>query len=263
MRNTLLLAGLLCVTVQAAPANSTVLQVLADQVFVLASMEKAGDWNMDDHVCVTREKEKIACGIVVQTTPRAAKVKLNVQSKVVKVGDSVVAEDNDRTPSSIDSTSSISVDPSGGPKYNILLGVKQNLNAAIPFVHIQIISNNHISLGVQIDKVAIKIPDTLNTVSAIGASFNANVYGEGPFKGFWFQGGTGFHILPSTSTGIATTSYAPSFVGLLGWRNKWALGLNIGIGLGVQYFLLPAGITTEFTFSALQPILSMDIGFNL
>lgn len=253
----------LSIAAPAAPTNSTVLQVLADQVFVLASMEKAGDWNLDDHVCVAREKEKIACGIIVQTTAKAAKVKLNFQMKIVKVGDTVVVDENDRSPTSIDSTSTASVDPSGGIRYNILMGVKQNLVAAIPFVHIQIISNNHLSLGVQVDRVAIKIPNTTNVVSALGASFNANVYGDGPFRGFWFQAGTGFHVLPTTSTGIATTSYAPSFVGVLGWRNKWALGLNIGIGLGVQYFLLPAGITTDFTFNPIQPILSMDIGFNL
>ena len=245
-----------------APTNSTVLQVLADQVFILASMEKAGDWSLDDRVCVSRDKEKIACGLVVQTTARAAKVKLNFQTRVIKTGDLVLSDGSDRFPASIDSTSVATVDPTAST-YNILLGVKQNLVAAIPFVHIQIISNSHLSLGVQIDKVSIKIPDSTNIVSAMGASFNANIYGDGPFRGFWFQAGTGFHILPSASTGIATTSYAPSFIGLVGWRNQWALGLNIGIGIGAQYFLLPAGITPEFSFSAAQPLLSMDIGFNL
>ncbi len=261
MKTILVVGALIASQGYGAPTNSTVIQVLADQVFALVSQEKPGDWNLDDRICITREKEKVACGIVVQTAPKAAKVKLNFQYKTVKIGDAAVSDDSDRAPASVDSTSTLSVDP--GSRLNVLFGIKQNLSAAIPFVHVQIISNNHLSLGVQIDKFSVKIPDTVNTVTTMGATFNANVYGSGPFTGFWFQGGTGFHILSTASTGLAQTSYAPTFVGLLGWRNKWALGLNIGIGLGVQYFLLPAGIAAEFTFSALQPLLSVDIGFNL
>lgn len=245
----------------AASSNSTVIQVLADQVFALVSQEKLGDWNLDDKVCITREKQRVACGIVVQTAPKAAKVKLNFQYKTVKVGDFAEVDEGERSPASVDGSSSVSA--GAAERLNFLIGVKQNLVAAIPFVHIQVLSNNHITLGVQIDKFSVKIPDTTNTVTSMGATFNANVYGTGPYTGFWFQGGTGFHILPTTSTGLGQTSYAPTFVGLVGWRNSWALGLNIGIGLGLQYFLLPAGITAEFTFNAFQPILSIDIGFNL
>lgn len=255
---------LLCVgfSAHAAPLNSTVIQVLADQVFALVTMEKAGDWNLDDKVCITREKEKVAYGIVVQTAPKAAKVKLNFQYKTVKIGDIAVADEGDkRSPSSVDGSTAANVGPD--LELNILLGVKQNLVAAMPFVHIQILSNNHITLGVQFDRFSVKIPNTTNTVSSMGATFNANVYGEGPFRGFWFQGGTGFHILPTTSTGLSGSAYAPTLVGFLGWRNKWALGMNIGLGIGIQYFLLPTGITADYTFNAFQPLLSMDIGFNL
>lgn len=248
----------------AGPTNSTVIQVLADQVFALASMEKAGDWNPDDRVCIHREKEKVACGIIVQATAKAAKVKVNFQYKTIKIGDAVVT-DEDRAPSSLDpavATSAVTVEgPS--PRFNVLMGVKQNMTTTIPFVHIQQVSNNHLSLGIQVDKATMKVGETTNVVNALGATFNANYYGESPYKGFWFQGGTGFAILGPESTGLSQTAYAPTLVGLLGWRNKWALGMNIGIGMGVQYYLLPAGMTSDFTVSPLQAVVSFDIGFNL
>jgi hypothetical protein len=243
---------------------SEVSQVLADQVFIIMTMEKTGEWNTDDRVCIYRDKERMACGLIVQTTPKAAKVKIMEQFKTVKTGDTIAADTRDRNPSSIDgATSSLSVTPERVYKYDLLVGVKQNLSSAIPFVHLQIYSNPHLALGIQVDRVAIRMPDSTNIVSAVGAFFAANYYGDGAFRGFWFQGGTGFHVLPAASTGLSTSSYAPSFVGLIGWRNKWALGMNVGIGLGVQYFLAPQGITADFLFNPLQPLLSIDIGFNI
>ena len=252
--------------VAAGPTNSTVIQVLADQVFALASMEKAGDWNPDDHVCIHREKEKVACGIIVQATAKAAKVKLNFQYKTVKVGDTVTADDSgDRSPSNVDPSAMTTTGTADGPypRFNILVGVKQNLSTQIPFVHIQQISNNHLSLGIQADLASMRVGATTTVVQAMGATFNANYYSESPYKGFWFQAGTGFAIMAPSSTGLTQTAYAPTLVGLVGWRNKWALGLNIGISMGIQYYLLPAGMTADFEVSALQPVLSVDIGFNI
>ncbi len=254
---------LLCLSaIPRIAVGAQVTQVLADQVFILVAQEKENELQLDDRVCFFRDGTRVGCGLVVAATPKGAKVKITEQLKSVKTGDTVQKagiEEGQTVSGSTPSTSTEHVSSDPPSKANILIGIKQSLTTANSFFNAQIATNPYVAFGIQANLLKIALEGT-NKVQAIGGNLNIDFYSRGNFEGLWLDFGIGFDTLNAASTGIGGTSYAPMVMGQFGWRAKWALGLNIGIAACVQYYFKPFGISSDFDFQAIQPMLSADIG---
>lgn len=233
-----------------------VTQTLADN-YVLILQEKEAEFAVEEKVCFVRDGQRIGCGIVTAATTKGAKAKVTEMSRPVKKEDSVVKESE--APAAAAPLTPVAANTEATT--NAILGIKQNLSTANAFVQFQFATNQHVAFGLRANLLNIGMAGT-NRVIAMGGDLSVEYYSRGGFEGLWMELGTGFDILPTASTGIGGTTYAPVVIGQFGWRAKWALGLNIGVALSAHYYLKPYGIAAEFDFNPIQPMLSADIGFK-
>jgi len=271
---TLILVSALSVGVNLAFAEEMVTQVLPGQHAVVISHAKVGGWAVDDKVCITRAGTKLGCGTVIQSGAKQATLKFSEPVKGLKVGDvAVVDEDLSRSVASeedADTGEKIKKEkeivateiktPTRPPMYrHVMLGANSSFSTTTYHINFQGYISEHVTLG--ISPGIFKVVDGTFSVTTFGTVFTANYYSEGPFRGLWAQFATGFYAFQAASGSITETTFSPALLGTVGWRNDWALGLNVGIGLGAQYITNPQRSSVTFPFNALQPILVTDIGF--
>lgn len=249
---------LVIVLAAGARADEVVTQVLSNQV-LLGVSQKTETWNLETAACVYRDKEKIACGIIVQKAGKGVVLRVLDQTKVARLGDNVRSEGFRRGPASIsglEDTASLKT-----AKRIIVGGAHVGLKATLYNVHFQGLISDHVSLGLQPGLFTFN--DTGVRVTSFGAVFSAHYYSKGPFEGLWLQGASGFYAFRAESGDVLETSYSPAIIATVGWRGMWELGMTIGLGLGAQYIANPQRSSVTIPFSAIQPVFAMDIGLPL
>lgn len=270
MKKTLALSLMLC-GANVVFAAEVVTQVLTGQRSAIISQNKTTPWSVEDRVCLPREGGKAVCGKVVQTTAHQATVKFDEAVKGIHVGDEIQPETYgetaertvaSETPVAAEALPKVEAVPAAAtrpPMYrHILLGANSSFSTTTYHLNFQGYIADHVTLG--ISPGLFKVANNDVTITTFGAVFTANYYSEQAFRGLWGQFATGFYAFKADDGSITETTFSPAMLGTIGWRNDWALGLNIGVALGVQYITNPQRSSVGIPFNALQPILVTDIG---
>ncbi|MBI4402751.1 MAG: hypothetical protein HY537_01240 [Deltaproteobacteria bacterium] len=280
----ILFAIILFILPQSALA-SKVIKISRDGSSIAVSQNDQTPWGLGDHLCVLQAGAEIACGQVIKRTNKGAMIRLKSKDAPIQVGDYV--QPAARTPKEqpffadpehaseepvkrSDFTHSARTLTSRKPdtfesnygargklpySYNFTIG----LNYIFPTLILQIALSRHYALGIQ--PIYHKYSVLGVNASGFGGLASLNYYGASPFSGFWMQGAVGLlYNAQINYRGASGNSNSETVLLTAGYR--W-LGdnVNLGIGLGAQYFHLPKNTDyLPFDFGLVLPTLLVDIG---
>lgn len=223
------------------------------QQIVVVSPDEITPWEKGEKLCLNRKKTLVACGILIQTSPKGAELKITRQLELIREGD--IAQR--MSPREIASLSS-QMDAEAPPRrtYNTTLGLNLAFDHVVPTLHFQGFVTPRVTAGLQAGMILSNVaPDKLTSG---GLLLTLNYYADSHFRGLWLQGGSGvfLHSLNGEIT------HAPAVIATVGWREEWALGFNIGIGFGARYIGPPKSSTGAIAYRTINATAVVDIGFN-
>lgn len=161
-------------------------------------------------------------------------------------------------------TSYDKVEGVSNPGWNLSGGISAGLSSFFPMLHLQKSIGSYFSIGLLPSFSSTSANNT--SVSALGALLTFNYYGNEYFRGFWGQFGVGAYkysattVLTTGTTAEASTSLA--FLATAGWRGYWDLGLNVGVGAGLQYVQDANFTAINIESDNVQPVIVLDVGVN-
>lgn len=237
---------------------SEVVQVGEGQNFVIISQSETRLWRTGDEVCIFRTEENLACGIVNKANAKVARVQISDSREIVKKEDKAMLMTPSRAPASV---SEILAKVTKRPTYNTLVGMNMALDILFPKIDLQGFLTEKVTLGFQ-PSFSRRTSLAGDTMLALGFMFTLNYYDKKDYRGLWLQGGSGIYVITNKIAGLSISSKVPALQLIVGWRESWALGLNIGIGLGLRYIAFPDVSVAELQFKSFQPFIAVDLGFN-
>jgi len=240
--------------------SAEVIAVSSGRKSVAISPEPGSPWVAKDRVCVMQNQTDVVCGSVLKTTVKGAIVSLDTLYEGLSIGDQVrkVANNNRRlTAETIETFAQV-------PRRNFDLtaGLGAGLSFFYPMLHFQVALGKHFSLGVQ--PLYYKASGGTISISAVGAMLTGNYYGNPYFRGFWICAGLGMNSISVEDATLVLSEKSSSLLGVLtaGWRARWGSGWNAGIAGGIQYLADPNFSSVVLSSSGIQPLLTLDFGFN-
>jgi hypothetical protein len=256
LRNGILFATLL---LAASAFGAEVLRVGRDHQNIAISHGDSRHWQVDDRVCVFHGSTKIVCGTVLKTTPKGAIAKLESSNSDILAGDEIRAGGT-RRPTALLATTETGSE--GRPSnFDITGGLSFSYSFFFPMINFQVALAPNFAIG--LTPLYLKTTGDLGSLGAFGGYLTLNYYGSEYFRGMWIAAGAGA-LMFSGDDGFTPTQSAtsPAFTLTLGWRGYWDLGLNIGVGAGVQYISKPNFVNLDVSAAGVQPLLIVDVGFN-
>jgi hypothetical protein len=195
----------------------------------------------------------------VRTTPRGAIAKLESSEADVEAGDEVRSS-NGRRPTALLSVTE-KTDEAKVFDFDVTAGVSFSYSFFYPMIHFQFALSPTITIG--LEPLYFRASASSASLSAFGGLATVNYYGNEYFRGLWISGGAGIFLF-SANDGVDPSQSATSPVVMVtgGWRGYWDLGLNIGVGAGVQYVSTPSFNNVDVKSAGFQPLLVVDVGFN-
>lgn len=154
----------------------------------------------------------------------------------------------------------------GTPGWNLSGGIHAGLSSFFPMVHLQKSIGSYFALGLM--PVFSKTSTTGTEVSALGAVLTFNYYGNEYFRGFWTQVGVGMYKYTAdssatlTTTALSESASSLAVMATAGWRGYWDLGLNVGVGAGLQFIQDANFSTIDIKSDNIQPVIVLDVGVN-
>lgn len=263
--------------------SSKVIRVGSSQSGIAVSHPTGSQWIIQDRVCVIQIHNPIGCGKVLKTTNKGAIVKLDAPNSDIVAGDSVVPESQASSPppKTVEAPMTVtkhkksqnrptllldSMKKNGVSEnylYNFSAGANFSFSFFYPTVTFEYLFHPQFSIG--ITPMVLFAKNSGVNLMGWGGFLDLNYYHQGNFRGIWLRGAAGYiNFAVSSSTNPNITESAGSMMGLatIGWRGYWDLGLNIGVSAGGQYIQDPHLITISVDSAGIQPVLTLDVGFN-
>lgn len=281
-------------------ANARVLRIGSSQTNIAVSHPDTAPWILRDRVCVVQLRSTIACGRVMKVTTKGVIVKLDAPSADVIAGDSVVAESqtmgggagapasgnlaaNSRgepqtsqqvprvenhvrrpsqiTPPKAQLLDSVRKHPQSDDfNFNLSAGTSISFSFFYPTVNFQYAFAPEWAIGLM--PMGLFAGATGASLTGFGGYATLNYYSQKYFRGLWVQGGLGSLYFTVTGPTVSESANALAAIGTVGWRGYWDLGLNIGVGAGVQYIQNPAFTTITVESAGVLPLVILDVGIN-
>jgi hypothetical protein len=144
------------------------------------------------------------------------------------------------------------------------LGFNAGLNYYYPTLTIQFGLGRTISLGVQ--GLFAKFRTSGVDVSALGVFGLVTYYHTHfPFRGLYFQGGPGLFSIDLNDSTRQEKQSPIAFQAQVGWRGKahFALGFDLGIGLGLLYVSKANAPVIPLNFSGIMPLFNAFVAYSL
>lgn len=157
-------------------------------------------------------------------------------------------------------TSYDKVEGVSSPDWNFSGGVSAGFTFFFPMIHFQRLLSPYVALGIM--PVYFKSSASAASVGAYGGVLTINYYGNEYFRGFWLQVGGGLYQFSATDGTAEESSASAAFLTTVGWRGYWDLGLNVGVGAGLQYVTDPKFALTEVKAVNIQPLIVLDVGIS-
>lgn len=261
---------MLCGTLSIA---SSVLKVGGSQRAVAVSQDGARPFRVGELVCIYRRIVKLDCGKVVRAGRNMAIVGLRRKNPSLARGNEVLRQDpatftgpvaNSSPPPLMRRPAATLIDsqspPDEGPTVNNLsAGLSTGLSFFFPILHFERAIGETFALGLM--PLYFSTSTTTASATAFGGFGTLSYYGEQYFRGLWLQLGVGAYSLSANNLATSESSISPSVLGTVGWRSSWALGLNVGVALGVQWVSDPSFTSTDIKISGLHPVVQIDLGW--
>lgn len=210
-------------------------------------------WEVGDKVCVAEGEKEIACGSVIESGKRAAIVTLTKINDAIQIGTKVSLADA-AVRSSFDRTQ---VDPLDWfDLRNISLGAMAKSST----FHFQQAFTPHMSLGF----IPQYFNGTLGNVEAsgVGAFGSLNIYPLDLYDGPFVLLAAGVYILNGAdSLGNTDDTLAINGFGIVGYRWAFVTNVNVGMGIGAQYFYDLVFNSFDTGFNGILPVFYFDWGF--
>jgi hypothetical protein len=267
-------AGFLVVPVAARAAQ--VLSVTSNQEQVTVSYETSGNraWQLNDDICLYTGKRELLCGFVGRMTAETLTVAVTTRQIRAITGQKVALSRGPRRPASVAAAGGEAVsgggeerrlfEPKERKRVDIALGFNAGLNYYYPTLTAQLGLGRTISLGLQ--GLFAKFSTSGVDVSAFGVFGLVTYYHTHfPFRGLFFQGGPGLFSI-RLNDGVQTDEQSPiAFQAQVGWRGKahFALGFDLGVGLGVLYVTRTNAPVIPISFSGVMPLFNAFLAYSL
>lgn len=237
-----------------------VIAVSSGKKNVAISHENIGKWAVEDRACIVQNETDVVCGTVAKTTAKGAIVKLDTVFEGLSIGDKVRKSGSGRR---LAAETVETFNTQYNPRdFDLTAGLGVGLSFFYPLIHFQVGLGKHFALGIQ--PFLYKASGGTTSISAIGGMITANYYAQPYFRGFWISAGAGINSLSVEDPAFFISEKATSTVGMftLGYRARWAKGLNAGIAGGVQYLSDPNFTTIALKSTGIQPLFTLDFGIN-
>ncbi len=237
-----------------------VIAVSSGKKNVAVSHESLGKWAADDRACIVQNETDVVCGTITKTTAKGAIVKLDTFFEGLSIGDKVRKSGSSRRLAA--ETVETFNTQFNARDFDLTAGLGVGLSFFYPMLHFQVGLGKHFALGVE--PFLYKASGGTTSISAVGAMLTANYYGAPYFRGLWICLGAGINSLSVEDPTFFISEKASTTTGVftVGYRARWAKGLNAGIAGGVQYLSNPSFTTIALTSVGIQPLLSLDFGLN-
>lgn len=246
---------------------SEVLRVGKDMTNIAVTHDPTRQWMPKDRVCILQRAREVVCGVVVKSTAKGAIVRLDTANYDVMAGDKVMGKFQPtpaEPPSSGGGTALLnsvgSSSESDAHLFNVAGGVNVGTSFFYPVLSFAMAVAPNWSIG--LSGMFLTASSDPVYLTAFGGYATVNYYSQEYFRGLWIQAGAGMTFF-SVSDGVTDES-AASFTGLVtaGWRGYWDLGLNIGVGAGLQYISTPDLFLISPNAAGVRPMIVVDLGFN-
>ena len=258
--------------------GAEVYQVGTSGTMISITHEVGKKWKENDGVCVIQGWREIVCGVVIKVTDKLAIVKLKNQNNEISRGDKVrfepTAAVNTRAVAPVAAATPAQPDRKPAAKllqsvtkddvlkqetYCLSGGFSVGNGFYFPLIHFERMVAPKISVGVM--PVYFNVSGEGGSLSSFGGLLTGNYYSLDSFHGLWVSAGGGVHFLSSTVGAIEQQSTSPVFIGTVGWRGSWDLGLNVGVAAGLQYLKDPGFTNMKLSGAGIQPLVLLDLGF--
>lgn len=254
---------LLLTTMGALPVVASVtLRTHPQKRQVTLSQTKSQRWQTGDSFCLFKKEKKIACGTIQKANTKTAlgNIEKTYSGKLSRgLAAQPEAQLESRVPASTNVISETSPLPKASLDYSLTLGMSVGFHHFIPAIHFQKTITPHLAIGMK--------PSLMNSSSgadslnAFGTYFTLNYYGKKPYHGLWIQGGGGYYSFTARSSSSEQRDTSVSFLAMLGWKDDWVFGMNIGAAVGFEYISTPSKISlVEVRFSRLQVAACLEVG---
>lgn len=167
---------------------------------------------------------------------------------------------NERRPAAKLLNSYDKVEGVSNPGWNLSGGISAGFAFFYPMVHLQKSIGSYVALGLM--PVYFKSSGSNLSVGAIGGILTFNYYGNEYFRGFWTQVGVGAYKFSASNSTLEERNTSIAVFSTVGWRGYWDLGLNVGVGAGLQYVQDPKFTITTVNAINFQPVVVLDVGVN-
>ena len=263
-------ALLLILTTSSLAQAAELLRIGKDNVNIAVSHDAARQWAPRDRACVLQHGREIACGTVVKVSPKGAIVRLDAANYDVLAGDRVTGKGKaqGRDMSSVETPAMNSVATHAADEaltLDLSVGAFMGLSFVAPSISLAYAFNPHWAVGISgffFSKTS--ATNTNTSTSSMGGLASIHYYSAGTFRGIWGQVGAGMTTFSTSTSGTLNESGAALFgLGTVGYRHHFSQGLNVGGGVGGQFYLDP-GFATEGAIDSMgfAPIATLDVSWN-
>jgi hypothetical protein len=219
-------------------------------------------WAPNDTVCGFEENRKVFCGMITQISSQKLDVHMDQKEGSLSRGMWLTLRPLSRAVAAQTTEELVEQTNSETKTHDIALGMSAGINYFFPEAHLQLALGRAFSIG--IEPVYVSYSDTQTNVSAYGGFLTAAYYiTHFPFRGFYAEGGVGLYSITASQVGqVSTKTTQPAASLTLNWRGRasWELGLDIGVGVGIQYVVPAPGALTQ-AFSGVLPLFQVCLGF--
>ncbi|MCB0406022.1 MAG: hypothetical protein KDD51_14665, partial [Bdellovibrionales bacterium] len=143
---------------------------------------------------------------------------------------------------------------------DLTVGGTIGLNHFYPLLSFQFAIGKRIALGLTPFYFA-QSQDVVS-ISGLGGHLTFNYYHDYAYRGLWLQAGAGAIKFNASVPGSEESQTRLSFLGTIGWRQRWDLGINVGAAAGVQFIVNQNLQLVDLSYRNLQPTVIIDFGLN-
>ncbi len=242
---------------------SEVVDVRSDKTIVV-SQRSAGGWNLDDYVCVFRDRAEVACGPVVELTAETATVKLKFQKEPISPGDLVELSAEAVAKGTMSEEQAMAAQPLPANvtlvhnySNNVSLGLEGGSGFVFPFLSYRMALQRRTCVTF---KGGYWAGDPTAGISQIGAAgfVGVSYYREKCFTGLWASWEGGAVVSSVSGGGVSSPANSLSLGVLTGYEAAITQQITLNLVFGSRYFTTPntgavqAGLSTFIFFGGLS-----------
>ena len=228
--------------------------------FVTISSETPGEFDVNDYVCLTRDRRAVACGQVIRPLEKALLLAISGQSQGLQVGQLVEINKMKNAPAGRSETLEIvqaAPDPAFENK-NLGLGI----NLGFIQVHFSQALTPNFALGLLLRTGSAGAGS--GTISGYGLGGTVSYHYNGPYKtGPWGSSGLVIDLLTATKDTQTEKTGSMLLYGVGGYRYSFENSISVAGGFGLQFYL-NGNLTTTFDlqFSGILPAIVLEAGYT-